>query len=90
MPGLAREGKTLWLDAAVGDQRDTGQQAARNRLEGWKRFPMAGMLTTLGKTTVDGSPRTYTLEMTGGISDPSGPRLSWPLTPVKRFVAAAR
>jgi hypothetical protein len=88
MPGLPRQGKSVGFDAAICKRLDTGQQAARHELWGWERFPVAGSPETIGKPTVDDARRSPTYLMRTTVEGKSGgPRLAWPIKPVKRFVA---
>jgi hypothetical protein len=59
MPGLAAKGKSVYGDWSIGEQLDTGQQAARYRLWWWKRFPVFGIPRAIGKPVVDDSTLTY-------------------------------
>jgi hypothetical protein len=87
MPGLPRQGKSIGYDAAVRKQWDTGQQAARHKLWGWERFPVASIPGAIGKPTVDDATLTCLPKRTTVGGKSGGPRLAWPIIPVKRFVA---
>jgi hypothetical protein len=51
---------------------------------------MAGMPRAIGTPTVDDSTLTYKPERIEVDGKPGGPRLAWPINPVKRFIATGR